>query len=63
VAEAPWTTPVRRIDEVAANRQLTLREDLDELPAIPEERVPQAELEATSATEITQQLRTLAAGG
>ncbi len=50
--KVPLFTPVDRVDEVAANRQLQLREPLSRLPNIPVNRIPAPELQAHSIDEI-----------
>ncbi|MEM8549557.1 MAG: aminomethyl-transferring glycine dehydrogenase subunit GcvPB [Verrucomicrobiota bacterium] len=54
---APLTTPTSRIDEVAANRDLCLSETLKELPELPQDRVPIAELAEKTIPEIAASLR------
>ncbi|SVB85239.1 uncharacterized protein METZ01_LOCUS238093, partial [marine metagenome] len=44
LASAPHFTPIDRVDEVTANRNLVLREKLESLPPIPSNRVAPAEL-------------------
>ena len=50
--QVPLFTPVDRVDEVAANRQLQLSEPLAQLPSIPTNRIPAPELHAHSIDEI-----------
>ncbi|MBC9868376.1 MAG: hypothetical protein F7O42_10950 [Opitutae bacterium] len=50
--KVPLFTPVDRVDEVAANRQLQLQEPLSGLPKIPVNRIPAPELQAHSIDEI-----------
>ena len=52
LASAPHFTPIDRVDEVAANRNLILREKLDSLPAIPSNRMAASELLKLSIGEI-----------
>jgi glycine dehydrogenase len=52
LASAPHFTPIDRVDEVAANRNLILRERLDSLPAIPSNRMAASELLKLSISEI-----------
>ena len=55
----PHFTPVERIDEVAANRQLCLSEPLTEFPPLNTERLPQSELLELSIEEIEAKLLAL----
>ena len=52
LATAPHFTPIDRVDEVAANRKLTLWQKLDALPSVPANRVPPAELLSLPIPEI-----------
>lgn len=54
LASAPHFTPIDRVDEVAANRNLILREKLDSLPSIPSNRMAASELLELSIGEIKQ---------
>jgi glycine dehydrogenase len=54
LASAPHFTPIDRVDEVAANRNLILREKLDSLPSIPSNRLAASELLELSISEIKQ---------
>ncbi|MGF1447852.1 MAG: aminomethyl-transferring glycine dehydrogenase subunit GcvPB [Opitutales bacterium] len=56
---APHFTPVDRIDEVSANRNLQLFEALDELPRLHENRVPPSELRDAAPHEIAARLKAL----
>jgi glycine dehydrogenase len=44
LASAPHFTPIDRVDEISANRNLVLSESLDELPPVSNSRMPQDEL-------------------
>ena len=54
LASAPHFTPIDRVDEVAANRNLILQEKLDSLPVIPNNRMAASELLELSISEIKQ---------
>ncbi|MBC2594757.1 aminomethyl-transferring glycine dehydrogenase subunit GcvPB [Ruficoccus amylovorans] len=54
---APLTTPTSRIDEVAANRDLCVSEQLAELPPLPADRVPLDQITAMSIPELAASLR------
>ena len=58
--KAPFFTPIDRVDEVTANRNLQLREDLTVLPKIPTNRIAAKELQAISIEEICEKLLALA---
>ncbi len=55
---APHFTPVRRIDDVLANRNLLVSAQLDDLPVIPNQalRIPPAQLHQMSVEEIAQRI-------
>ena len=53
---APYFTPVDRIDEVAANRNPQLNEDLTQLPRLNQNRIEPEKLARLSATEISKRL-------
>lgn len=55
-ATAPHFTPVDPVDEVAANRNLVLRERITGLPALPENRLDATELQALSIEEISERI-------
>ena len=54
--EAPFFTPVTRIDEVTANRELRLSEPLEELPLLHPNRLDPEKIAALSIEEITQRI-------
>jgi glycine dehydrogenase len=54
--KAPLFTPIDRVDEVTANRQLQLNESLTHLPEPPQNRVAAKELQASSIEDIYQKL-------
>ena len=54
--KVPLFTPIDRVDEVAANRQLQLHETLNQLPNIPSNRIAAGELQSSSIDEIFQNL-------
>lgn len=54
--KAPLFTPIDRVDEVAANRQLQLSETLEKLPTIPTNRITAEELQASSIQDIHNKL-------
>ena len=56
LASAPHFTPIDRVDEVAANRNLVLREKLGFLPPIPSNRVAPAELLDLPISEIKRRI-------
>ena len=60
VRDGPHFTPVKRFDEVAANRTPVLRESLRTLPALPESRFAAAELIGRPVREIAEELKGLA---
>ena len=53
---APHFTPINRVDEVSANRLLTLNESLDTLPEIQSNRVSPHELQVSSIDSILDRL-------
>ena len=59
LAEAPHFTPIDRVDEVDANRNLVLCEKLDSLPPIPANRVPPDELLDLPIPEIKRRITAL----
>ena len=56
LAKVPIFTPIDRVDEVTANRQLQLNESLQELPEPPQNRIAAKELQASTVDEIYQKL-------
>ncbi len=58
--KAPLFTPIDRVDEVAANRQLQLNEPLSKLPEAPTNRIAAKELQASSIQDIYDKLIALA---
>ena len=54
--EAPFFTPVTRIDEVTANRELCLSERLEELPQLHPNRLDPEKIAALTIEEITQRI-------
>jgi glycine dehydrogenase len=56
VTGAPHFTPIDRVDEVSANRNLCLAEKLDHLPALPSNRIQPQILLNLSVDEIKQRL-------
>jgi glycine dehydrogenase len=54
--QVPVFTPIDRVDEVTANRQLQLNEQLTHLPEPPQNRIAAKVLQASSIEEITQKL-------
>mgnify|MGYP006426552145 CR=1 FL=1 len=56
VRDAPHFTPVSRIDEVSANRQVQLSESLEKLPTLHEARMHNNDLLAKNPDEIKQML-------
>lgn len=54
--KVPLFTPIDRVDEVTANRQLQLNESLTHLPEPPQNRVAAKELQASSIDEIYERL-------
>jgi len=54
--KVPVFTPIDRVDEVTANRQLQLYESLTHLPEPPQNRVAAKELQASSIEDIYQKL-------
>ena len=58
--KAPLFTPIDRVDEVSANRQLQLNEALTQLPEVPTNRIPAKELQASTINEIFEKLMALA---
>ncbi|MFP4358246.1 MAG: aminomethyl-transferring glycine dehydrogenase subunit GcvPB [Puniceicoccaceae bacterium] len=61
VRDGPHFTPVKRFDEVAANRTPVLRESLRTLPSLPESRFSAVELIRRPVAEIAGELKSLAA--
>ncbi len=59
VVNAPHFTPVDKVDEVTANRNLILSEDLQTLPTLPSNRIRPEELQATPINEIYEKLLAL----
>ncbi len=59
VRDGPHFSPVKRFDEVSANRTPVLRESLDTLPAIPAIGLSSAELLSRPVAEILEKLRSL----
>jgi len=53
---APRFTPVDRVDEVAANRNLTLSERVTELPKLNPNRIPPAQLASMPVEEIRRRI-------
>ena len=53
---APHFTPINRVDEVSANRVLTLSEELNELPNIIENRIRPRELQTAPIDSILKRL-------
>jgi len=60
LAGAPYFTPVDRVDEVTANRNLTLHENLNHLPELPENRISPQLLHTLPLTEIKERILTAA---
>lgn len=58
--KAPLFTPIDRVDEVAANRQLQLNEPLSKLPEAPTNRIAAKELQASPIQDIYDKLIALA---
>ena len=56
LAKVPIFTPIDRVDEVTANRQLQLNESLTQLPEPPENRISAKELQASTVDEIYKKL-------
>ena len=56
LAEAPYFTPVDRVDEVTANRNLVLHEKLDKLPKLPENRLSPELLQTLPIPEIRERI-------
>jgi glycine dehydrogenase len=52
LTEAPYFTPIDRVDEVSANRNLILHEKLDALPELPQNRLSPDILQALPISEI-----------
>ena len=57
---APHFTPIDRVDEVGANRNLRLNEPLDRLPPLPHNRISPSELMRLDICEIKEKLLKLA---
>jgi glycine dehydrogenase len=57
---APHFTPIDRVDEVGANRNLSLHEPLDRLPPLPHNRISPAELMRLEIDDIKQRVIKLA---
>ena len=53
---APHFTPIDRVDEVSANRNLVLFENLDHLPPLPHNRITPSELMSLEVNEIKRRL-------
>jgi glycine dehydrogenase len=53
---APHFSPIYKMDEVAANKNLTLTEELDHLPELPQNRFSALELQSKTVEEITQMI-------
>ena len=53
---APHFTPIDRVDEVAANRNLILREDIQHLPPLPFNRIKNSTLMNLSISEIKEKI-------
>ncbi len=49
---APHFTPIDRVDEVAANRELVVSEELEDLPEVADNRIPPDELIAMDPAEV-----------
>ena len=60
IRDGPHFSPVKRFDEVAANRTPVLRESLETLPEIPDIGLSSAELLALPIDEIVERLKALA---
>ena len=58
---APHFTPVDRVDEVAANRNLALHEPLNQLPKLPENRLSPEIIGSLSIAEIRERILQAAA--
>jgi glycine dehydrogenase len=58
--KAPLFTPIDRVDEVAANRQLQLNESLSSLPKAPSNRIAAKDLQASPIQDIYDKLIALA---
>ena len=56
LASAPHFTPIDRVDEVGANRNLCLREKLEHLPSLPFNRVKPSILQDLSPGEIKERI-------
>ncbi len=56
VANAPHFTPIDRVDEVSANRNLCLSQKLDHLPALPLNRIQPSVLMQLDVTEIKKRI-------
>jgi glycine dehydrogenase len=56
LAGAPYFTPVDRVDEVTANRNLTLHEKLNQLPELPENRISPELLHTLPIPEIKERI-------
>lgn len=54
--QTPFFTPVERIDDVTANRNLTLHEDLHSLPVVHPNRLDPAEIQNLSIEQIYQRI-------
>tara|TARA_Y100000588_G_scaffold218514_1_gene232325 strand:- start:1783 stop:4785 length:3003 start_codon:yes stop_codon:yes gene_type:complete len=57
--KAPLFTPIDRVDEVTANRNLQLNEELTALPKIPANRIAAKELQSSSIEDISEKLLSL----
>ena len=57
---APHFTPIDRVDEVSANRNLRLHETLNRLPPLPHNRISPAELTRLDVNEIKRRVIQLA---
>ena len=57
---APHFTPIDRVDEVSANRNLVLFENLDHLPPLPHNRITPSELMSLEVNEIKRRLISVA---
>jgi len=56
LVDAPHFTPVEKVDEVTANRNLTLSEHLDRLPELPENRLSPEIIGNLSISEIRKRI-------
>jgi len=54
---APFFTPIDRVDEVTANRNVQLNEDLTALPSVPKNRIPPNELLKMSVEDLLDSLK------